>query len=71
MAQDPILALYRPHWSQQTNGLRHSISFSGEYNAGSDAITNSFLNSFYKGIFIAATSKTEHAINRISQTLQV
>lgn len=42
MAQDPILALYRPHWSQQTNGLHHSISFSGEYNAGSDAITNSF-----------------------------
>lgn len=59
MAQDPILALYRPHWSQQANGLHHSISFSGEYNAGSDAITNSFLNSFYKGIFIAATSKTE------------
>ncbi|HET6991641.1 MAG TPA: hypothetical protein VFJ43_09975, partial [Bacteroidia bacterium] len=49
LAQDPMLFIYRPHWPQQSNTFHNAISFSGEYNAGSDALTNSFINSFYKG----------------------
>jgi hypothetical protein len=59
LAQDPMLFIYRPHWPQQGNAFHNSISFSGEYNAGSDAVTNSFLNSMYKGGFLDSTTKAD------------
>ncbi len=58
-AQDPMLYIYRPHWPHQSTGLHNSISFSGEYTAGSDALTNSFVNSFYKGGYIDAETKAK------------
>ncbi|MEO5643195.1 MAG: DUF5723 family protein [Bacteroidia bacterium] len=56
-AQDPMLYIYRPHWPLQSTGLHHSLAFSGEYTAGSDGLTNSFINGFYKGGFIDADKK--------------
>lgn len=67
-AQDPMLYIYRPHWPHQATGLRNSISFSGEYNAGSDALTNSFINSFYKGGFIDADKKAEQEAKLLPST---
>ncbi len=54
-----MLYIYRPHWPHQATGLNNSISFSGEYTAGSDALTNSFINSFYKGGYIDAETKAK------------
>lgn len=54
-----MLFIYRPHWPQQGNVFHNSISFSGEYNAGSDALSNSFLNTFYQGGFIDSTTKAD------------
>jgi hypothetical protein len=63
-AQDPMNYIYHPQWPGQsypfgacTNAtpgkvLHSCIAFSGEYAAGSDGLTNSFINNFYKGGFI-------------------
>lgn len=51
-AQDPMLFMYVPHQPNVNSGLHSAISFSGEYTAGSDALTNSFMNSFYQGKFL-------------------
>jgi hypothetical protein len=59
LAQDPMLFIYRPHWPQQSDPFHNSISFSGEYNAGSDALTNSFMNSFYQGAFLDSEMKSQ------------
>lgn len=56
-AQDPMVYAYRSHWPHEANTLRNSIAFSGEYTMGSDALTNSFVNSFYKGDFFDSTTK--------------
>ena len=54
-AQDPMLFMYVPHQPNVNSGLHSAIAFSGEYTAGSDAITNSFMNSFYQGKFLDST----------------
>ncbi len=69
-AQDPMLFIYRPHWPQNSAELRNSISFSGEYQAGSDGLTNSFVNALYKGDFLDSATKAEQEskllpVNRI------
>jgi hypothetical protein len=51
-AQDPMLYLYVPHQPNTHSPLHSAITFSGEYTAGSDALTNSFMNSFYEGKFL-------------------
>lgn len=48
---------HRPAWPVQPNDFQRSIAFSGEYAAGSDALTNSFINSFYRGEFLDSTLK--------------
>lgn len=57
-AQDPMLYIYRPYLAHQSK-LQHSIAFSGEYTAGSDGLTNYFVNSFYKGGFIDSSMKAD------------
>lgn len=56
-AQDPMVYAYRPHWPDHLAPVQHSIAFSGEYTAGSDALYNSFLNSLYKGDYFDSTTK--------------
>jgi Family of unknown function (DUF5723) len=56
-AQDPSLFAYRPYWPNHASSTQHAISFSGEYMAGSDGISNSFLNHFYKGGHIDSAMK--------------
>lgn len=58
-AQDPMNFSYRPLWPDHFSGLQHCIAFSGEYSAGSDAITNSFLNSLYQGGYLDSATKAE------------
>lgn len=61
IAQDPMVFSYRPHWPDHFAPVQHSIAFSGEYTAGSDALYNSFLNSLYKGDFLDSATKAEQA----------
>jgi hypothetical protein len=58
-AQDPMVFVYRPHWAERSAGVHNAISFSGEYQAGSDGLTNSFINTFYKGGFIDSSTKAQ------------
>ena len=69
-AQDPMVYVYRPHWPHAKNNFRNSISFSGEYTAGSNGLTNSFINSLYKGDFLDSATKANqenqmHPSNRV------
>jgi hypothetical protein len=66
-AQDPMLYIYRPHQPHQSR-LHNSIAFSGEYQAGSDGLTNSFVNYFYKGGFIDSTMKAEQQSKLLPST---
>jgi hypothetical protein len=50
---------YQPEFSPHATNKRHCISAYGEYAAGSDAITNSFLNALYQGQFIDSAMKAE------------
>ncbi|CAN5335233.1 hypothetical protein BH09BAC5_BH09BAC5_26520 [soil metagenome] len=59
LAQDPMLFVYRPHWPLGSGNLHNVVSVSGEYNAGSDALTNSFLNSFFKGDYLDSITKSD------------
>lgn len=61
-----MLYIYRPQWPHASDGLHNSIAFSGEYNAGSDGLTNSFINNFYKGGFIDANTKAEQESKLLS-----
>lgn len=58
-AQDPMTFAYRPHWPDHFSQQQHAVSFSGEYMAASDALTNSFLNAFYKGEYLDSSMKAK------------
>jgi hypothetical protein len=69
-AQDPMVYVYRPHWPAEKNNFHSSLAFSGEYTVGSDGLTNSFVNSFYKGDFFDSTTKANqenmlHPVNSL------
>ncbi|MDQ3110737.1 MAG: DUF5723 family protein, partial [Bacteroidota bacterium] len=55
-AQDPMNYVYHQYWTHRSENQRSCLSFSGEYQAGSDGLTNSFVNKFYKGGFIDSTT---------------
>ena len=59
-AQDPMTFAHRPAWPVLPNDFQRSIAFSGEYAAGSDALTNSFISSFYRGEYLDSALKKSH-----------
>jgi hypothetical protein len=56
-AQDPMAGSFQPLWPVNDSSLHYSITFSGEYTAGSDAISNAFLNAFYTGEYLDSGMK--------------
>lgn len=57
LAQDMMNFTYRPHWPDHYSSTQHALSFSGEYNAGCDGVSNAFMNALYKGEYLDSSMK--------------